>query len=226
MKEDTKEELKDETKLTVAKEKMTPNQELRYYVGKGDEEKIRELVTAGADVNVFDEGESFADVNKNTQIQEKVAPKLTFDYPLHIAAEKNQVKVISLLFFLGAKMENKNRLGSTALHRAVSAGQIEAVTELLNLGADARATNNMGQTPLHIAVMLNNVEVVKILLTKDSVKDLKTVNKVKLIPIEYTMPQSPVRKLLLQADPSLQEFVQQDDPVDIGGDDDEKENKN
>lgn len=224
-------EQKQSKEVTVAFQKMTPNQELRYFVTKGDEEKIRELVQAGADVNAYDEGEKMEDVNKNTQVVEKVAPKITHDYPLHLAASSNQIKVISQLFFLGARMENKNRVGSTPLHRAVSSGHEEAVAELIKLGADVCAKNSMGQTPLHIAAMLNNLSIVKLLIEKGAEADLRTLNFVKLTPIEYTLPQSSVREYLLSIKPDLIDLVKGDEPVDNadgemkGGVEEEKNNQ-
>ena len=39
----------------------------------------------------------------------KIFPKITGDYPLHIAAQHGHTKIVSQLFYLGAKMENRNR---------------------------------------------------------------------------------------------------------------------
>ncbi len=85
------------------------NRELRYFIVQGSEEKVRELQQQGADVNAPDEGEDPSTLNQNSQVLEQVAPKVTLDTPLHLAAETNQVKIISQLFYLGAKMENHNR---------------------------------------------------------------------------------------------------------------------
>ena len=89
--------------------------ELRYFVVQGNEEKIRELQQHGADVNAADEGEAAVPQENQAKnapsSQHLIAPKITLDTPLHLAAEHNQVKVISQLFYLGAKMENTNRWG-------------------------------------------------------------------------------------------------------------------
>lgn len=201
-------------------------QQLRYWVQQGVEDKIRELHQAGVDVNTPDLGPT-VEAELELKAAGKTLPesngkdksptgqvsceKLTGNYPLHLAAESDCPSVISQLFYFGAKMENKNRIGSTALHRAVSQGHKACVVELINLGANIHAVNTIGNTCLHIAVLTCNVEMIQLLLQNGADKDLRSQNKVFLTPIEYSVKNSPERTLLLNVDPSLAEFLEDAD---------------
>lgn len=208
------------------------DQEFRYWVSQGNEEKIRDLHKKGADVNAPDKGIVLTEEEKKKKEEmakkgvhdpmSKVAEKITGDYPLHVAAEHDHVKVIELLFFLGAKMESTNRLGSTALHRAVSMNFPNSVNELLTRGADIHSQNRMGMTPLHIAVCCGYMDMVKLLLEKGAAKDLRVHNKVHMTPIEYTLKNSPERAFLLSVDPTLQDLLQDEDQEDEKDETEEK----
>jgi len=224
------EEKKEEKKEDGAASFNNIDQEFRYWVSQGNEEKIRELQKNGADVNAPDKGIILTEEEKKKKEEmkkkgthdpmSKVAEKISGDYPLHVAAENNHVKVIELLFFLGAKMDCSNRLGSTPLHRAVSMNHPEAVLELLTRGADIHAQNRMGMTPLHVAVCCGYMDMVKMLLEKGAAKDLRVHNKVHMTPIEYTLKNSPERQFLLSVDPTLNDLLQDEE------NDDEKADEN
>ena len=67
--------------------------------------------------------------------------------------QQKQAELIGLLIQHGAKLQQVDRGGASALHRAVRARSPAAVRELLKAGArvDARL-NKGGSTPLHLAV--------------------------------------------------------------------------
>jgi len=74
---------------------------------------------AAADVNAADNGtvlteeekKAFDKANKGKVIDPlmQVHEKISGDYPMHLAAERNSVKMIELLFFLQAKVDSANR---------------------------------------------------------------------------------------------------------------------
>lgn len=183
---------------------------------------VVELHKQGADINA--EEEMSAADRKRADADElargrsdydptlTVAPTLTGDRPVHVAAAKGHTAVLSKLFFLRAKMEEKNRVGSTALHRAVAANQVATAAELIKLGANVHAKNNMKMTPMHIAVAGGYLEMIKMLLKTSAVEDLREPNLVKMTPIEYTLEGSVERNLLLSHDPSLADLLDDEEP--------------
>ena len=106
---------------------------LRMYCGRNEEEKVKELVVRGCDVNTGD-GEGLT--------------------PLHYAAELNRIEIINTLHFLGKGNLNvnaKDKYGWSPLHSAAHQGCADAVQALLKLGADAAMVDIYGKTPLHYA---------------------------------------------------------------------------
>jgi ankyrin repeat protein len=188
---------------------------------------VKELIADGAEVNAPDMGPILTEEQKarHAVFTQTIYQKISGDYPLHIAAAANFPGIISALFYAGAKMEYTNRVGSTALHRAVSCGHIESVQELLKHGADIRAQNTMGMTPLHLAAASSNIPMIKLLLGAGADADLKTVNKVYMAPIEYTVRNSKTRQFFLELDPTLRDCLTDEiDEKEQENDDDMKEN--
>jgi ankyrin repeat protein len=86
-------------------------------------------------------------------------------YPLHWAAENNDVKILRYLAEQGADLQVRMDVKeSTALHIAAQNGNREAVKVLFELGADLCSLDADGYTPAHIAVFAdkNCVEIVKL----------------------------------------------------------------
>jgi ankyrin repeat protein len=72
--------------------------------------------------------------------------------PLHLAAERGDTNLISMLLSANAEIEAKGyRNLCTPLHSAASHGQEEAVAFLLKRGANANALDRDQKTPLHYA---------------------------------------------------------------------------
>lgn len=232
--EDEKDEDEDEEKEEKKEEKpATLDQELRRQAKLGNEAKIKELLEQGADLNNRDMGEkaerekqealeAAANPNKKKKKKDKkeeegealyqVHDKITEDTPLHIAVENGHVDIVSQLFYLGARMDVQNRLGSTPLHRAVSSNNIGGTEQLLKIGADVHAKNRLGNTPLHLAAIIGSIPMLELLLKHGAKSDLKVINKVYLTPVEYTQRNSPERGFLLQQFPELKALLTDDEP--------------
>ena len=71
--------------------------------------------------------------------------------PLHCAAWKGHVEVVTLLLESGADIQAKNEnchWGDTALHAAAHGNQRAVAEALIDRGADLHALNSAGNTPL------------------------------------------------------------------------------
>lgn len=181
------------------REIQTPNQGLQAACVQGDADAVRKYVAptdangkpiegGGADVNHRDLGPVPPEGKKADDPEFKAMMKdviITEDYPLHMAAENGHVKICELLFYLDAKLENRNRMGSTALHRAVSAQKIDVVKWLLEKKCDIMAKNNIGNYALHIASYMGNVEIARLLLEAGAHRQIRTANRVEMSPLDY-----------------------------------------
>jgi ankyrin repeat protein len=58
---------------------------------------------------------------------------------------------VSLLIVYGADVNQRDRIGNTALHLAACTGHIDVVTVLLQAGTDVNAEDMAGHTPLQLA---------------------------------------------------------------------------
>jgi ankyrin repeat protein len=67
--------------------------------------------------------------------------------PIVIAADKKRIDVIRLLLSKGARIDQRDDLGMTALNTACANGDYETAKFLLDNGADALAMNRAGWTP-------------------------------------------------------------------------------
>jgi ankyrin repeat protein len=92
------------------------------------------------------------------------ANTLVHQAPLHDAAFKGSVLMITTLLEEGANVNARNRYSDIPLHFAAMQGHIEVITALLEAGADVNAFNKDGDTPLHEAAKNGHVEVITALL--------------------------------------------------------------
>jgi hypothetical protein len=98
--------------------------------GRSDD-RIRELLKAGADPNV--KFHLFDDMR-----------------PLHLIAMSNYPVLIDSFLEAGAEIEARDKRGRTPLHVAVYNLRQPTVEKLLDAGADPVAKNGEGQTPLNM----------------------------------------------------------------------------
>lgn len=144
---------------------------LHWAAHFGTPEIIHLLVSAGADINAFDNYFGYAPIH--TALTKSVAnlkalidagadinfrakayrfeDKHTGLTVLHIAAGVLDVKMVSILLQAGADIEDRG-VGQTPLHSAVDASNIKTTRFLLAKGANIKAKTDKGETPLHLAV--------------------------------------------------------------------------
>jgi cytohesin len=56
---------------------------------------------------------------------------------------------VQALAALGANLEARDQVGSTALHFCAANGQVDTINALREVGADIEAKDDMGRTSLH-----------------------------------------------------------------------------
>lgn len=121
------------------------NRELLKASSAGDLERVKELLSEGAEARV-----------KNNE-------GMT---PLHWAAHEGRAHVIEELVHAGGDLNARDKEGMTPLHWASVKGENEAVELLLNLGADINATDKHGETALHFAASFLQEDVVRLLIDR------------------------------------------------------------
>jgi ankyrin repeat protein len=116
------------------------NDELHMAALTNDGHRVRELIAAGADVDLQDRA-GFT--------------------PLHFAAQQYAVDAVRLLLEAGATVDVPNEHGNTALWTAVfnSKGRGEVIELLLRHGADPDRVNRHAGTPREAAELIGNYDV-------------------------------------------------------------------
>ncbi len=109
----------------------------------GQQECIRVLVKAGADVNRFSE------------CKRRV---------LSVAARSGNASCVKELIAIGANVNARDESGFTAVHEAVLMGRQDCLKELVAAGADVQITNYNGTTPLFDAAARGKKDCLKILI--------------------------------------------------------------
>ena len=136
-----------QTKAPKLKTKST--YPLHEAAGIGDIEKVKSLISKGADVNEKDRAGRTA---------------------LHYACEKGHTEVVKLLISQGARINVTTAMrASTPLHFAVMRGDRQTIELLLSKGANINAKNRDGSTPLFEAMKstaAGNKEMVELLVAK------------------------------------------------------------
>jgi len=93
-----------------------------------------------------------------------LAPPAWGDAPLADAMERGDFARVPQLLAGGAKVNEPQVDGMTALHWAAHRGEAEIARQLLGAGADANATNRYGVTPLALACVTGDGPIVEALL--------------------------------------------------------------
>jgi len=88
--------------------------------------------------------------------------------PLHLAAARGYVDIVSMLLDAGVDVDQRLRSGETPLHWAARSGMAQSAALLISRGAQVNAVCRMGFTPLHWAAWgpsrEGKADVVRILL--------------------------------------------------------------
>lgn len=130
---------------------------LLHAVAQEDVSEVKRLLSAGANVNVKDKGDS----------------ELT---ALHVAVEVGNVELVKILLEAGAKVNVKNKYKHTPLltiEENFEENTAEIVRLLVAKGADVNAQDNGKETALMMACDEENLEVVNILLEAGTNPNLK-----------------------------------------------------
>ncbi|MBI4677382.1 MAG: ankyrin repeat domain-containing protein [Elusimicrobia bacterium] len=96
--------------------------------------------------------------------------------PLHQAAEKGDLDEARSQLAAGAKIDERDGRGWTALTHAAAGGHAELVKEFIKAGADINAAAKDGTTPLLAAAVLLRPEVVEFLLDSNAERNLRDAN--------------------------------------------------
>ena len=96
----------------------------------------------------------------NSEVEEDTYEKTK----LHLAAFRNDVKMVESILSSGIMANYKNKCGQTALLIAVQKGNIEVVEVLLSWGANVNMCDLRGYSALQVAMDANNEEMVDLLI--------------------------------------------------------------
>ncbi len=158
---------------------------LHYAVKEKDANKVKHLITSGADVNGKDDYgltplhfaaeygyEELAEllISKGADIDAMDDRGWT---PLHVAVDKGYTSVIKLLIEKGATVNGKNENDLTPLHFAVKVGSLDTAEFLIANGAGVNVKAVNGNSPLHVAVYNSRVSIVKFLIAEGAEVDAK-----------------------------------------------------
>ncbi|GMH36820.1 hypothetical protein BSKO_04693 [Bryopsis sp. KO-2023] len=129
------------------------NRDLFNAAGSGDSEKVKKLISKGADL-------------ASTQGEMKFTP-------LHFAAQEGHAEVVEILIQQGANV-TQTAGGLTALFLAAREGRLDAAKVLVDAGASVDMNRDVGVTPLMVAAEKGEAEVVVFLLKSGADVDAQT----------------------------------------------------
>jgi hypothetical protein len=155
---------------------------LLQAVDRGSYLKTRLMIARGVDVNEID-----------LRYHSRTA--------LHLAVERNNLRMVNLLLNAGANVHARDRIGETPLMMVNRATSKEIIRTLVQYAADINTQNSIGRTPLFNAVIYNNLEATRALLEagadpniednyKNSALELAGTDDIKQILIAYGAEQS------------------------------------
>ena len=135
------------------------NQRLLSEVRSGDLNRVKDMLSQGADVNAAGIRGRWG--NQSNWFEGEVG--LT---PLNLAAYRGHFEIAKLLIAKGAKVNARNKRGWTPLHSAAHHNSIGIAKLLIAKGAKVNTRSIYGWTPLHSALEKNSIEIAKLLIAK------------------------------------------------------------
>lgn len=79
----------------------------------------------------------------------------TADYPIHVAVQSGNQRIVKLLLNRGADPNARNAHRKTPMHQCVLHCRHHIIGQLVSHGADLNATDGSNNTPLDLATLLN-----------------------------------------------------------------------
>ena len=153
---------KPEPKAMVAKPKpvpkakpkkiLTPEEDYKHAIFKGNLDKIKKHIGSGMDVNAISkDGIS----------------------PLFVAAAKGDAEFFKQLLDKGADIKHKGKQGSDVLIAASFGANESIIRLLLDKGFDVNTKGREGFTPLHLALLKKNESLIKLLIKEGADASIK-----------------------------------------------------
>ncbi|XP_078700505.1 uncharacterized protein LOC144927131 isoform X2 [Branchiostoma floridae x Branchiostoma belcheri] len=139
-------------------------QELRKAAGRGEEDRVKQLLAEGVNINAADNSEwtalHHASVNGHTgTVQALLTAQPTVDArtntrrtALHHASENGHTGIVQALLTAGATVDARDIGNETPLHAAAKKGHPECVRVLLRAGANTVNRNSDNKTAEELAV--------------------------------------------------------------------------
>ncbi|KAI9645341.1 hypothetical protein NHQ30_006077 [Ciborinia camelliae] len=118
--------------------------------------------------------------------------------PLHIAAKKSFLAVVTLLLQRGAKVDFRDKKGNIPLSWAAKRGAVEITTVLIQNGSDINARNNANETPIYIAAYTGSVEVVRAFLSRSPMPDIAVQSESGWTALHAAFDNADITRLLLE----------------------------
>jgi uncharacterized protein len=142
-------------------------------VYRGDDARVRELLAAGAELDVF-EAAAVGDAARLRRLLAATPADVGAFTPdgwalLHLAAFFGRAEVVDALLAAGADVRalSRNHEGNMPLHAALAGRGVGRIsTTLLAHGADVRAPDAGGHTALHHAAFRDDVGLVNAILAR------------------------------------------------------------
>ncbi|KAF9869188.1 ankyrin repeat protein [Colletotrichum karsti] len=188
-----------------------PNDPLHQAALSGDSQRLRALVSEGADLSAVTTVRGWTALHLAVQSGGEEAVTALLDAganasaatsdgvtPLHNAAAGRRVAATKLLLDAGADVDARNINDETPLHVVALFGNTQIAKLLVDSGADVSAKDCYGNTPLHIAAAHELLDIIQILL--DAGADMNAVNNNGNPVLHHALSDSPAgAKFLIQA---------------------------